>query len=69
MKKTTAQKTQESSAPLPSPPPDIDALPHPLTIVVSSRDRKRILAALRRINTDRAAALLTALGLQAGGDA
>jgi len=66
---TTKKKKTNTNPPAPAQAPPIDDLPHPLTIFVSSRDRKRILAALRRINTDRAVALLTALGLQAGDDA
>ena len=63
---TTRAKTNDPHPPTPCAPPPIDDLPHPLTIFVTERDRKRIIAALRRIHTDRAAALLLSLGLSEG---
>ena len=63
---TTDTIHEQPNPPAPVAPPDNDDLPHPLTIFVNQSDRKRIVAALRRIHADRAAALLTALGLSRG---
>jgi len=64
---TTETNHDQPTPPAPLAPPDIDDLPHALTFFVSRRDRGRIIAALRRIDPDRAAALLMALNLQDGG--
>ena len=47
----------------PKPPPDPDRLEHALTFFVTSAQRRAVLAVLRAHSTDRAAALLTALGI------
>lgn len=65
MRMTTNTPTN-NTPPAPSAPPDINDLPHPLTIFVSRRDRKRIIAALRRIDADRGNALMKALGISCG---
>jgi len=62
-------KSQPTNPPTPAPPPDPEGLPHALTFFLTQRDRKRALAALRRIDSDRATALLSALHLRQGGDA
>jgi hypothetical protein len=63
---TTKATPRQPHPPTPGAPPPIDDLPHALTFFVSHRDRGRIIGALRRIHTDRATALLTALGLSTG---
>lgn len=60
---------QPSTPPAPAQPPNPDDLPHALTFFVTQRDRKRIIAALRRIDSDRAAALMTAVNLNDEGAA
>ncbi|MCC7388037.1 MAG: hypothetical protein IT431_04630 [Phycisphaerales bacterium] len=47
----------------PAEPPDLRDLRHPLTFFVTGRERARILRALRRLDGDRAFALMRALNL------
>lgn len=45
-------------------PPDPGDLPYPLTFFLTARDRAKVLRALKRIDTNRSRALLTALKLR-----
>ncbi|MEM9065884.1 MAG: hypothetical protein AAGB51_10390 [Planctomycetota bacterium] len=42
---------------------DRDHLPHPVTFFLTESERRRVLKKLRRIDRDRARALLVALGI------
>ncbi|MEZ6319175.1 MAG: hypothetical protein R3B49_10570 [Phycisphaerales bacterium] len=48
----------------PKPAPDAATLPSAVTFFMNAGERRRVLAALRAIDDDRARALLIALGLK-----
>ena len=50
--------------PHPATPPPRESLPHPITFFFTSRDRDRVLAALRKHHHARAHALLIALKIK-----
>jgi len=54
--------TRENTDPVPEP--TREHLPSALTIFLTANQRRRVTRALRAIHRDRAAALLTALGLE-----
>lgn len=60
---TTRSSARAPAHPL-SPPPNPDALPHPLTIFTSRRERSAVIKALKRYDPDRRAALCKALNIK-----
>jgi hypothetical protein len=53
--------------PVPATPPEAGRMPHGLTFFLESRERARVLRALRRFDRDRRTALLRALRVRVRG--
>lgn len=60
----TSNTMHTPAPPQPHPPPNPEALPHPITFFTTARERSAILKALRRLAPDRRTALCKSLGIR-----